>query len=461
MSLVKKANKLDKSDMMLSGNLSKVIVTLSIPIMLNNLIQTLYSLIDAYWVGKVGDVQFAATTLVWPVLYLIISIGAGINIAGTALISQYAGAGNDKYANKVAGQAFSFSMILAVLLAILGLITTGPIVRVMGASGALYTNSTIFLGIMYLDVPSTFAMYIFSSIRQSQGDTMSPMILSVSAAVLNMILDPVLIFVFKFGIAGAAFATVISKLIFTSYGVYVLFAKKQGIYIKKSNLKLEQEILSKIIKIGLPSSIGQSLEALGFLVLNIFIVSYGSNTLSAFGIGNRINSIIMMPALGIGASLTAIAGQNIGANKLDRAKEAFRKSLLISVIILLIGGIALYPFSRNVVAVFSSNKDVINQGTDYLKLIAITGPLMGIFQVCMGIFQGSGHTIYSMSMAMARLWLIRLPMIVILKNFTDWGPSTVWFAMISSNVIICIAGIMIYMSGKWEKQVIKKEAFSA
>lgn len=460
MTFINKENKLDKSEMMLKGNLSKVIITLSVPIMLNNLIQTLYSLIDAIWVGKIGDAQFAATTLVWPVLYLIISIGAGINIAATALISQYAGSGNKKYANKVAGQAFSFSMILAVVLAIVGLITAGPIVNLMGAKGDLYTNSTIFLGIMYLDVPSTFAMYIFSSIRQSQGDTLSPMILSVAAAILNTILDPIFIFVFKFGIAGAAFATVISKLIFTAYGVYVMFAKKEGIYVKKCNLKLESEVLSKIIKVGLPSSVGQALEAFGFLVLNIVIVSYGTNTLSAFGIGNRINSIIMMPALGIGASLTAIVGQNMGANRLDRAKEAFKKSLLISIVILLIGGIAIYPFSREVVAIFSRNKDVINQGTDYLKLIAITGPLMGIFQVCMGIFQGSGHTIYSMIMSMARLWIIRLPMIMVLKDFTNWGPSTVWFAMISSNVIICIVGIMIYMSGKWEKQIIKKEAFS-
>lgn len=113
MTFINKENKLDKSEMMLKGNLSKVIITLSVPIMLNNLIQTLYSLIDAIWVGKIGDAQFAATTLVWPVLYLIISIGAGINIAATALISQYAGSGNKKYANKVAGQAFSFSMILA------------------------------------------------------------------------------------------------------------------------------------------------------------------------------------------------------------------------------------------------------------------------------------------------------------------------------------------------------------
>lgn len=445
-----------KQQSILNGNLYKVIFVLAVPIMFNNLIQTLYSLVDTYWVSKIGDVQVAAITFDWPVIYLLISIGAGINIACTALISQYTGADNIKESNRVAGQSFSFTLIFSVILSIVGIILAPMVVRLMGADGALYDNSVSFLRIMYLDIPSTFVMYIFASIRQSQGDTVSPMKLSVAAIILNILLDPVFIFIFKMGITGAALATVLSKLLFTSIGVYWLFTRKEGVYIKKENLKWQKHILIKIVNIGLPSSVGQACEALGFIVLNVFIVSYGDNTLAAFGIGNRINSIIMMPALGIGTALTAVIGLNIGANQTNRARKAFRTSLYLSIIILAAGGAILYPFSKNIVGVFTTNQDVLKQGTEYLKLITVTVPLMGIFQVCMGTFQGSGHTLYSMALAMVRLWAIRLPMILILKNFTSVGSSAVWYSMIVSNMIICIIGLLIYLSGKWERQIIKK-----
>jgi putative MATE family efflux protein len=446
-----------KRELILNGNIKKALITLAIPIMLNNLIQTLYSLADMFWVSKIGSVELAATGFVWPILYLIISVGMGVTLAGTSLISQYVGSNDKKNATLIACQIFSVTMILAIILAIIGYFATPLIVKFMGANEALYINSCKYLSIMFLDIPALFIFLIFGAIRQAEGDTVSPMILNILAAITNVILDPIFILKFNLGIGGAAFATVLSKVIFVPFVLYILFTNNNRISLSFNKMKLKKKVVLRILKVGIPTCVGQSASSLGFIILNTFIVSYGNATMAAFNIGNNINSIVMMPALGIGNALASIIGQNLGAGKIDRAKIAFKTSMYMSIIILAIGGSILFLFAGNVVKIFVPNsKDitVLTEGSYYLKIISATLPFMGIFQVLVGTFQGSGHTIYSMFMEMGRLWFLRLPMILLFKNFTDLGSPAVWYSMVLSNGLICIIGMIMYSSGKWQKNLI-------
>jgi putative MATE family efflux protein len=443
----------EKRKLILEGNINKVILSLATPIMLNNIIQTTYNLADTYWVSKMGDIQVGATAFVWPVIYLVISLGMGINVAGTALISQYIGANEKEKGRDVAGQIVSFALIFSLVLVLIGYGFTPNIVRFMGAEGELFENSKIYLSVMFFDIPFLFITSIFTAIRQAQGDTVIPMIINAGGAVLNIILDPIFIFTFNMGIAGAAIATVLSKAVFTIYIAFALFKKNDGIYLTYNHLKIKPKLLKKILKVGVPSSLGQSGEALGFIVLNMFIVSFGDDVITAFGLGNRINSIFMMPAMGIGGSLASIVGQNMGAGNMDRVKKAFKSANIMSVSILIVGGIIMFFTSTQLLSLFSKSPNILKEGSYYLKILAIASPLMGIFQVCVGTFQGSGHTLYVMIMELTRLWLIRIPLIVIFKNYTNFGSASVWYAMVISNLVICIIGILLYRSGKWQKKV--------
>lgn len=454
---------LHKRELILNGNIKKAIITLAVPIMFNNLIQTLYSLADMFWVSKLGSVEVAATGFVWPILYLIISIGMGVTLAGTSLISQYVGSSDEKNATLVASQIFSVTVILGAILTLFGYFVTPVIVNFMGASEALYINSCKYLSIMFFDIPSLFIFMIFGAIRQAEGDTISPMILNILGAVTNLILDPILIFKFNMGIGGAALATVLSKVIFVPFIVYILFNNKNGISLSISKIRLQKKIVSKILKVGIPTCVGQSASSLGFIVLNTFIVSYGNATMAAFNIGNNINSIVLMPALGIGNALASIVGQNLGAGNIKRVKLAFKNSIYISTIILAIGGSILFLFSNNIIKIFITNSNdavVLTEGAYYLKIISATLPFMGIFQILLGVFQGSGHTIYSMYMEMGRLWFLRLPLILLFKNFTNLGSPSVWYSMVLSNGLICIFGLIIYSSGKWNQNIIQSKLSS-
>lgn len=446
-------NHLQKRTFILEENMPKVIFTLALPIMLNNLSQTLYNLADTFWVSKLGEIEFAATSFVWPVLFLIISLGMGMNIAGTALISQHIGANESKEANKIAGQLFTFSIIVSLVFSALGFILTPNIVSMMGAEGKLLIHSKEYLSIMFFDIPILYIIFVFTSIRQGQGDTFTPMIINVLSVALNIILDPIFIFTLKLGVKGAAIATILSKAVFSFYIIYLLFFRKDGVYITKKNMKLRKKIISKIIEIGFPASIGQAGAAIGFIVLNVFVVSFGDFTLAAFGIGNRINSLVLMPVMGIGSALATIIGQNLGADNIVRARDAFKKSLMISLIFMIVGGVILVPCSESIIRIFAKEEEVIKQGTYYLRIIATSLPLMGIFNCLMGVFQGSGHTIYAMFMNLGRLWGLRIPMILLFKEFTDLGSKSVWFAMVISNFVICCIGMLIYVNGKWQEKV--------
>lgn len=447
----------EKRKLILKGDMVKVILTLSVPLMINNLIQTIYNLTDTFFVSRLGDIEVNAVGFVWPIIFFMMSIAVGLSIAGTALISQYTGANESDEAQVVAGQIISFSFIASIILGILGALTTPFIVSIMGAEGELYNYSVDFLRIILLGLPTMFIFNAFNAIKQGQGDTYTPMILVGLSVALNIILDPIFIFTFDLGVAGAAIATVISRGILAIYAMYILFNKNDGIRLEKKHLKIKKYWLKKIIVVGVPSSIGQSTTSLGFAVLNIFVKSFGSATLTAFIIGNRINSLILMPAMGIGSALATVVGQNLGKDDVLRARKAVKTSAALATIFLIIGGTFVFILAPQIISLFTNSKDVIEQSVFYLRVISASLPLMGIFQVFNGTFQGSGHTIMAMLVMSSRLWVFRIPMIILFKNYTNLGEKSVWFAMILSNGFVCLIGFILYLSRKWETKIIKKE----
>lgn len=450
--------KANKSGLILKGSVSKVILALALPIMGNNLIQTFYNLTDTYFVSRLGDTQLASMQFIFPLIFLMMSLGMGLSIGGIALISQYFGARNLNSAKEVAGQLLTASLIASIFVAVIGGLSAKGIVTLMGATGDLLEYSTIYLKIMFLGAPTIFITFAFNGIKQGEGDTLTPMILSALSVILNIILDPIFIFALDLGIAGAAYATIISRAIFNVISLFILFSKKHNtLKLSFDDLKIKTGVLKPILKIGMPAAIGQSTTAFGFTVLNIFILQYGEAIVTSFAIGNRISSLIFMPAMGISGALTTIIGQNIGAGNIRRANEAFLKSVGIASGIMVSGAAGMFFFTDQLIGVFSDNAYIISEGSYYLKMILLTIPLFGFFSCLTGLFQGSGHTMSAMFINIGRLWLLRIPMILLLKAFNLNEPVWIWYAMISSNLMICIVGLVMYLSGRWKKPVIKKK----
>ncbi len=454
---MKKGQRKENRELILSGNLVTAILTLCIPIVINSFIQTMYNLTDTYWLGKIGTDPMAAITLVTPVQNIVVNFGGGITTAGAILISQYIGAGSKSDAKKMAGQIFICAMLFSTICASVCYLVTPNIVSWLGAEGAVQKLSETYLRIVIMDMPFLYLINIFTAVNQSQGDTMRPMLLNLFGILLNMIFDPLFMIGLNLGIAGAAWATLLAKVPCAIIAFFALCNKKKEIFIDLKELHFEKEKLLSIIQIGLPTALGGSTMQFGFLLMTRNVYQYGTLAVAAYGIGNRINSLITMPSNAMGSATGTIVGQNMGAKQLERVQHTYILARRMTVTFLFIGGLIL---SRNIVAtkivqIFSKDEDVILLAVEYLSILAICCWTNGFYNILNGLFQGTGHTIVTMVIDVTRLWIFRFLILFICETVFQMGVQSIWYAVVISNASSAFLLWMLYQTGLWKKNKVK------
>jgi putative MATE family efflux protein len=429
-------------------NIYKGLIILATPLMLNNLIRTFHDLIDMFFVSKITGFESEAITSIgvtFPITFMYIALGMGLSVAGTALISQFYGSNQIEESRKYATHLVVISIILGLILNVFSFFAAPYIMRLMGATGFTLENSVTYLKIRAFELPFLFLFYAFTSIRQSSGDTVTPVILGIAAMIINTILSPIFITVLGFGVAGAAIATLIANVLIMPFGIRLLFKSKTGLTITKRYIVLQKDVTKEIITTAVPASFGQAITAIGFAVLNAFILSYGENTAAAFNIGNRISSMFLHPVMAIGGVLSAYIGQNIGNLNPERAKETFHKGLRLSLVLMTIMASIGFIFREPIARIFlADNPFALDLATTYMFYLFIGLPLMAIFQTYIGVFNGNGKTNLTFWLGIIRLWGVRIPLILIFKNLTDLGSSGIWYAMLSSNLVIAFLGYFMY-----------------
>lgn len=453
-------NKKSNIEFITNGNITDVIFKLSIPLMISNLIKTLYGITDGIYVARISSEDYAATSFTWPVLYLFIAVGLGVSVAATSLMSQRLGARKLKDCSIYAMHTLILTTVLGVIFSILGVITAPSIVRWMGATGSFEYKSYIFLAINSVGLLFDMIFFGYQSILNSQGRTKSMTIISTISSITNVVIDPFFIFDnvlgipgLNMGLAGAAWATVISKVLLVVFAIIVV-KKESEIEVSFKNFKLDMGIIKHIFSIAIPASLGSSGEAIGFTVLNGFIQSYGTTTLAAFSMGNRLSDIFNQGAIGIGMALTSITGQNIGAGKKERSKDIFKRANIIITFFSLASAIIILLFKDQLLSIFIKDRSDIElwrQASEYMYFSAIITFFMGYFSAINGFFQGVGKTKLTMYLSLARLWVLRLPLIMLLKSLTNLGSTGIWISMLVSNALTVIVGFIIYKRGRWER----------
>lgn len=454
----------DRRELILHGNIYKAISVIAIPIILNNFIQQLYTLADAFWLGKLGTAEFAATSFTWPVIFLFNSIGMGLSIAAISLISQLIGRDEIKLAQKYSDTIINISLLFSIVFMVVGYFTADFIVGMMGAKGELYEFSVIYLKYSYFGIPAIFLYFVYAAVFQAQGKNSIPTLISTSCVIMNMVLNPFFIFDkipyiglrgLGLGVKGAALATVVTQILMIIFGLMHLRFNKDLIKLNYSSLffiKWERTILQKIYTIATPSVIGQMGAAVGFIILNSFIQSYGTDTVAAYGMVNRISGLLNIPPGGIGSAITSIIGQNIGSGNIDRVKETFKKASIIIIIMSIIIAIVGYIYRIEILQFFidaPADSNLMIQANTYMTYTLITLLMLNMFFVYQGLFQGSGNSKYAMFIDVVRLWVIRIPLLFYFKHMTDFGATGIWLAMAISNVLISIIAHIIYKQEKW------------
>ena len=470
------------------GDLVKPLLVLSLPIVLSQMLQVGYNLADTFWVGRLGQEAVTALSYSWPLVFLMISVAGGFTVAGTVLVSQHKGAGNDDKIDYAAAQTVGFVGLVALVFSILGWLLTPRLVTLVGATigtpeytlAVEYTR-TIFVGVVFM-----FGFFVFQALLRGWGDTRTPMYVMALGVALNVVLDPFLILGFEsnllleslglegvqswlhgvtgfagFGVQGAAIATVVSRGVGAMLGMIWLFSGRVGIQLSFRDLVPDPMMIRRILQIGAPASVEQSTRALGITVLTALVAIVGDPAVAALGIGNRLNSLVFLPALGLAKGTETVVGQNLGSQQTARAKRAVTVSSMLVVGVLAVVSVVAYVFAEPITSVFISGgenaAEVVGLGAEYLRIIGPTFAFLGVFQVVQSAFRGSGSTRAAMGFSILSLWAFRLPIAYVLVEWAGMGAAGVWYGIAASNVLALLAAAAWYYRGTWASEVIEPE----
>ena len=439
-------------------NIPIILLRLSIPIMLGFLFQTFYNIVDAFFLGKLGRAAFSAPTIAFNVIFVLIAFGIGFSTAGTTLIAQAKGMNNQEKVDFYLGQIAITIFILSIVISIIGIVFTNPILILLKTPSDAFVYTSRYMKIIFTGIPFMFGMMLFQASLQGIGDTITPLWVQGIAVGLNVILDPLLIFGIghfpKMGVSGAAIATVISRSVGSFISIYILIRGKKGIRLRIKHLIPDKKALKLIFDIGLPTSIGQSIAALGFTALQGIVNYFGSAVVAAFGIGNRIVSLFNMPAIGFSKGVTTMVGQNLGAKKIRRVWKSVRAGVIMIGGFLVVGMTLTFFYGNSFVHFFIPNDPVVTKwGVMLFKIISPSVVFFGILMVINGAFQGAGDTKPPMILNIVRLWGIRVPLAYLLAITFHFGPVGIWFSMFLSNIIVSIWGAFWFKKGNWRNKL--------
>lgn len=444
----------------LQGNLTKALLRMAVPLFVLNLVNSLYNIIDTFWVGQLDELQVGAVSLVGPIMWCAQSVAMGLSAAAIALLSTRLGANQKGDACRFATALLYFAIGFAIVLSIGTLLLLHPILSWLDTPKEIYDASYQYLLGISFDYIGLLMLNLYMAMRQSAGDSRSGVKLNMCASLLNAILDPIFIFVFHFGILGAAIATVVSKLVMVPVAWRRLHDKAFPVHIDFRAYPFHAADGKIILKLCIPAASGQFLENLGFVIMNKYIVYYGAVAISAYGVGAKMVTLAYIPVMSIGAVLATFVGQNLGAGNTERARKAFHTAMKLSTLfsstLTIIGMLVITPFIHLFVPNASTQLMELTQ--EYAFFALLCGVFMGWYiNLNDGVFNGSGHTNYTFILSMMRLWAFRIPMILLFHRFTSLGITGIWLAMLLSNIFECILAQAIYLRHRWEYSAILTE----
>ena len=423
--------------------IGKLLIKYSIPAILSMLITSLYNIADRAFIGAipgVGSLAIAGLGITMPIFTLIVAFGVLTAMGATTNISIKLGEGKKDEAEKYLGNAFITSVIIAVTIMIIGLVFIDPILILFGASKDTLIYAKEYIGVIFIGSITTITGFTLNNSIRADGNPKMAANVMIAGCAINLVLDPIFIFIFDMGIRGAAIATVLTQFITFAWVIYYFTKGKSNMKLKKEYFKLEFSFIKKIIILGAAPFAMELSTSLVHVITNNSLKVYGGDlAIGAMTAVTSIALIFMMPVFGINQGAQTIIGYNYGAKKYDRSKKALKLAILGSTGIVTIGLILIQLFPEVFIGIFNKDPELMTIAVNGLRVYSLTLPLIGLAIVGPVYFQAIGKAKYSMFLGLLRQFILLIPIIFILPKFV--GLSGVWIAqpladIIASGVII-------------------------
>ncbi|MFW2487254.1 MATE family efflux transporter [Clostridium chromiireducens] len=443
-----------------TGDIKKHILKFAIPMTIGLFLTMGYTIINTIWIGNLlGKDAMAASSVSFPIIFILISIASGSTTSVSILVSRNYGAKNLKMINKVIETAFSIFSIIAGILIALALIFRNELLVLMGTPNDIFNMASSYLSILLLAAFINYLYYVINAILSGMGDTKTSVVFLVLSTIANAILDPILIT--AYGLNGAAVASLISGAVATISAIIYLRKKKFEVNIIPKRLTINKKIVYDMLKLGMPSTIQQCLMPISLIFITSFISRFGSDAIAAYGAASKVDYLALMPSMSVGAAASVITGQNIGGNKMERVTEVFKWGIIIILSVIALISIVVGFFPKEILMAFAKDSEMLAIGTSYLRINAIGYLIFSISFVTNGIINGSGKTLVTMTISAVSLLIIRIPLSDFLSE-TSIGITGIWEAIMITYIFSTMCSMIYYLSGKYKGKsaVYEEKAFS-
>ena len=300
------------SSQLLTGPIHKALLSLAIPIVISQLLQSAYQLTDAFWVGRLGPAEVAAVSISMPVTFLVIAIGAGLAMAGATLAAQYMGAGRKDEVDKVSAQTLLMVMVVSTFLGTCGYLLSPHFLTLLKVEPEVYSNALSFMHVSFIGVIFVFTFNMFQALMRGIGEVRIPLLIVLGTVLLNLVLDPLFIFGYGslpgLGVTGAALATLVTQALAAIIGIGILLKGRHGIHVRLCYFIPDYSYIRRAFFLGIPGSVDLSARALGQIIMSFLVASFGTVTIASYGVGNNILMFVTIPALGLGMAISTLVG---------------------------------------------------------------------------------------------------------------------------------------------------------
>lgn len=437
------------------GSINKAIFMLSIPMILEMAMESLLAVVDIFFISKLNSTDaVTAVGLTESVLAIVYSLAMGLGMAATAMVARRIGEKDQPGAAVAAVNALYIGVIVSVIISVIGILFYEDILRLMGASESIIAVGSGYTQWMLVGNFTIVSLFLINAIFRGAGSAAIAMHSLWIANIINMILDPILIFgwgpIPAMGVEGAAIATNIGRGAGVLYQLYYLTGEKGIIKIHKENIKIDWTIINRLLKVS-AGNIGQFLiSTASWLFMARIIVTFGSAAFAGYQFAIRVIIFTILPSWGMANAAATLVGQNLGAGQPDRAEQSVWKAGFLNMFFLGMISIMFFFISEPIMRIFSNNEEVIRYGTQCLRIVAFGYVFYGYGMVIVQSFNGAGDSRTPTILNLCGYWLFQIPLAYILAVNLDFGASAVFWAIAIAESAMAVAAIIIFRQGKWK-----------
>ncbi len=438
------------------GSETRHIVSFTLPLFIGNVFQQAYNMVDAVIVGRyIGHNALAAVGTSFPVMYLMIAFVLGLTVGASVVVSQIFGAKDYRKLKRAISTFIYILVITAMAVSLFGLSFTKPLLRLLGTPAEVMEDATAYMLVTFAGSIFLFGYNAISGVLRGLGDSRTPLYFLILSSLLNIYLDILFVTSLDMGVAGVAYATMISQALSMVLCIIYAYTRIELFHFSKKDWVFDKDIFTSAVKLGIPSSVQQTFMSIGMMVMQGLVNRFGAITMASFAAASRVDSIAVLPIQSFGLAISTFTAQNVGAERIDRVKKAFKSTILMSVASSAIAAAIMIFSGKGIISLFvkTGEPGVIKQGAEYLMIVSAFYVLAAVMFITSGMLRGAGDMIPSSLSSLVSL-IVRVVAAFVLSIYTPLGYLGIWWSVPIGWLFGMIVAIWRYRQDAWKQKAV-------